>query len=219
MTKNLFWENPYQVEFDGKVALCQGDRLILDQTCFYPRGGGQVGDTGEIGGVRVLDTVKDESNEVVHILEKEAAFKEGEKVHGRIDWERRYRIMRLHSAAHLVSYLMKETFGEACKPASSGLLDENKDRSDYTGINVKDGVELRERLKIVEEKANRLVEAGGEVKTWTDETGQRLWEFKGYPVMACGGTHIRNLREVGRIQVRRGSKPGAGRERIEISLV
>jgi len=219
MTKNLFWENPYQVEFDGKVALCQGDRLILDQTCFYPRGGGQVGDIGEIGGVRVLDTVKDESNEVVHILEKETAFKEGDKVRGRIDWERRYRIMRLHSAAHLVFYLMKETFGETCKPASSGLLDENKDRSDYTGINVKDGVELRERLKIVEEKANRLVEAGGEIKTWTDEAGQRLWELKGYPVMACGGTHVRNLREVGRIQVRRGSKPGAGRERIEISLV
>lgn len=219
MTRKLFWENPYQSEFDAKVVSCQGDRLMLDQTCFFPRGGGQVGDTGEIGGLRVLDTVKDESDGAIHILEKPDAFREGDPIHGRMDWERRYRIMRLHSAAHLVYYLMKEVFGDACTPTSSGLLDEHKDRSDYSGISTKDGAELREKLKVVEGKANGLIQAGGEIKTWTDESGQRNWLLQGHPLMACGGTHVRNLSEVGRISVRRGSKPGAGRERIEIILV
>lgn len=178
-----------------------------------------MGDTGEIGGVRVLDTVKDEADEVIHILERQGAFKEGDHVHGRIDWARRYRIMRLHSAAHLVFYLMKEVFGDGCRPVSSGLLDENKDRSDYSGIIVRDGVELREKLRIVEDRANNLIRAGGGIKTWTDEAGQRLWLLEGFPVMACGGTHIRNLSEIGVITVKRGNKPGSGRERVEISLV
>ena len=96
MTRKLYWEDPYQVEFDAVVLKIDGNRVILDKTCFFPKGGGQVGDIGEINGVKVVDTQKDETYTATHILEKEPPFKVGDLVHGKIDWERRYKIMKLH---------------------------------------------------------------------------------------------------------------------------
>jgi Ser-tRNA(Ala) deacylase AlaX len=217
MTRKLYWEDPYQVEFDAVVLKIDGNRVILDKTCFFPKGGGQVGDIGEINGVKVVDTQKDETYTVTHILEKEPPFKVGDLVHGKIDWERRYKIMKLHSAAHIVYYLMQEVFGETCKPSSSGLLDDKKDRSDYFFT---DKLDLN-KLKRVEEKANEIISKGYEIQTWSDEQdpNRRYWKIEIFPVMACGGTHPRNTREIGRIRLDRGKKPGSGRERIEISLI
>jgi Ser-tRNA(Ala) deacylase AlaX len=217
MTRKLYWEDPYQVEFDAVVLKIDGNRVILDKTCFFPKGGGQVGDIGEINGVKVVDTQKDETYTVTHILEKEPPFKVGDLVHGKIDWERRYKIMKLHSAAHIVYYLMQEVFGETCKPSSSGLLDDKKDRSDYFFT---DKLDLN-KLKRVEERANEIISKGYEIQTWSDEQdpNRRYWKIEIFPVMACGGTHPRNTREIGRIRLDRGKKPGSGRERIEISLI
>lgn len=188
---------------------------MLDQTCFYPRGGGQAADTGEIEGVRVVGVEKDDSSDIIHMLERDAPFKAGEKVHGRVDWSRRHRIMRLHSAAHIVYYVMQQFFGEECKPASSGLLDEQKERTDYW---FSERVDL-EKLKRVEEEANRIIAEGRVITTWSDEEDRRFWKMDPFPVMACGGTHVRNSQEIGRIRVDRGKKPGKGKERIEVSLV
>lgn len=214
-TRKLFWEDPYMREFDAKVIKAEGNRVVLDQTCFYARGGGQAPDTGEIQGVRVVDVESDEASDIVHVLEKDAPFKKDDVVHGRIDWDRRYRIMRLHSAAHIVYYVMPKIFGEGCRPASSGLLDDQKERADYLFTEKLD----KEKLKQVEDEANRIIAEGRAIVTWTDEDGQsRLWKMDPFPVMACGGTHVKNSREIGRILVERGKKPGKGRERIEISL-
>jgi len=215
MTRKLFWEDPYQKEFDAKVLRIDGNNVILDQTCFYPRGGGQVGDIGEIKEIRVIDTIKDEEENVIHILEKEPSFKIGDIVHGKIDWERRYKIMRLHSAAHIVYYIMVELFGEGCKPSTSGIVDDSKDRADYSFEQSID----REKLKIVEQKANEFIISEKEIKWWTDENGRRHWLVEGMPEMFCGGTHVSNTKEIGRIVVKRGSKPGTGKERIETLLL
>jgi len=214
MTRKLFWEDPYQKEFDAKVLIINGNQVVLDQTCFYAKGGGQVGDTGEINGIRVIDTVKDEEENIFHILEKEPDFKVGDTVHGKIDWERRYKIMRLHSAAHISYHFVLETFGESSKPLTSGIVDDNKDRLDYGFNQPLD----KEKLKIVEQKANEFIAAGREIKWWTDENRRRHWLAEGMPEMFCGGTHVRNTKEIGRIVVKRGSKPGAGKERIETLL-
>ena len=214
MTKKLFWENPYQVEFNATVTKVIGDGVVLDATCFYPRGGGQVGDTGYINGIRVVDTQAGEETDIVHILETKPSFSAGALVHGKIDWERRYKIMRLHSAAHIVYYLMQEVFGKDCKPASSGLLDEEKERSDYLFEEKLD----KEKLKVVEEGANQIIKKGYEIKTWT-ENGRRYWKLELFPTMQCGGTHVKNSSEIGKIKVKRGKKPGRGRERIEIYLL
>lgn len=212
MTKKLFWENPYQVEFDATVTKIVGNSVVLDATCFYPRGGGQVGDTGYLGGIRVVDTQVSEEIDIAHILEIKPSFNVGTLVHGKIDWERRYKIMRLHSVAHIVYYLMQEVFGKDCKPASSGLLDEHKERSDYLFKEKLD----KEKLKAVEEKANQIIDKGYEIRTWS-ENGKRYWKIELFPVMKCGGTHVRNSNEIGEIEVKRGKKPGRGKERVEIS--
>jgi Ser-tRNA(Ala) deacylase AlaX len=212
MTRKLYWEDPYTKEFDARVVSVDENKVVLDQTAFYPRGGGQVGDTGEISDIRVLDTIK-EDERIVHVLESKPNFSLGSSVHGKIDWERRHKIMRLHSAAHIVYYFMKEVYPGA-EIASSGIVDDKKVREDYL-------IEpfYRENLKLVENKANEFIQQGKDIKTWVDENGRRHWLVEGLPEMFCAGTHVKNTKEIGRISVRRGSKPGKGKERIEISLI
>ena len=215
LTNLLFRGDPYLKEFDATIVRFGDNFVVLDRTCFFPRGGGQVGDTGVLSGVRVLDTLN-EGEEVRHILEGRNKFLPGQPVHGVIDWDRRYRIMRLHSASHLVYYSMKETFGLKCVPASSGLLDDVKDRSDYLFDSPLDRVKLAE----VEERVNRLINEGIPITHGQESDGERLlWRVALFPPMECGGTHVRNTAEIGQIAIKRGSKPGRGKERIELTLV
>jgi alanyl-tRNA synthetase len=202
-------------EFDAIVLRVKESILILDQTCFFPQGGGQVGDTGEIAGLRVVDTCR-EGESVLHILLSEAPLHVGQRVHGRIDWERRYRIMRLHSAAHLVYYVMREVFGDGCRPASPGLVDDKKERSDYLFDSPID----RSKLATVEDKVNQLIAANLPITHMPERDGsdRLLWKIEPFEAVPCGGTHVRNTGEIGRVYVRRGSKPGRGKERIEVTL-
>ncbi|MGD0805356.1 MAG: alanyl-tRNA editing protein [Candidatus Bathyarchaeia archaeon] len=215
MTILIFRDDPYQREFDATILRAEDKFIVLDRTCFFPRGGGQVGDTGVLSGSRVLDTIR-EGDEVHHLLEDTSQFNIGQSVHGVIDWNRRYRIMRLHSASHLVYYIMRVVFGEGCKPTSSGLLDDLKDRSDYLFDVPLDRVKLAE----VEERVNRHI-ADGLPITHRQESGEGrlIWKVASFPAMECGGTHVRNTSEIGQISLKRGSKPGRGKERIELTLV
>ena len=212
-TEPLFWRDPYQKEFEARVVSVNGRGIVLDKTCFFPQGGGQVGDTGFLNDVRVIDTRKDGEYNISHLLENEFPFKVGEIVKGKIDWEKRHRTMRLHSAAHVVYYLMIEVFGEGCRLASSGIVNENKDITDY----LTDSFD-RERLVVVGGRANEIIKKGGEIRTWSEEgkPNYRYWEIDGFPKMPCGGTHPKRLEEIGEIIVKRGKKPGAGKERVEI---
>ena len=212
-TEKLFWKDAYAREFDARVVSVDVSNVILDKTCFYPRGGGQVGDTGELNGIRVLNTTKDENENILHALERAPDFSVDSVVHGKIDWEKRYSTMKLHSSAHIVYYLMKEVFGEECGIASPGIVDEKKDRSDYLFTAPLD----KEKLALVETKANEILREAREIKTW-DEEGKRYWEMAPFSRMMCAGTHVKNSSEIGGIAVARGKKPGAGKERIEISL-
>jgi len=214
MTNKLFWQNSYQVKFDATVTKIIGDSVVLDATCFYPKSGGQVGDTGYLEALRVIDTLPGKDVDIVHLLETKPLFNAGTLVHGKVDWERRYNIMKLHSASHIVYYLMQEVFGKCCKPASSGIVDEKKDRSDYQ---FKEKLN-KEKLVVVQERANQLISKGYGIKTWS-ENGKRYWKINPFPIMKCGGTHIKNVKEIGAIRIKRGKKPGKGRERIEITLL
>jgi alanyl-tRNA synthetase len=214
LTILLFRIDPYKKSFDAKVLNIEKNLVILDQTCFFPQGGGQVGDTGEISGIRVVNTIKN-GDTIQHILESDPNFPLNQQVHGQIDWERRYRIMRLHSAAHLIYFIMQEVFGKNCKPASSGLLDDKKDRSDYLFDEPVD----RQKLIVVEERVNKLIQEALPITHEKSENEDRLiWKISIFDPMECGGTHVKNTKEIGKINVKRGSKPGKGRERIEISL-
>jgi len=215
-TKKLFWEDPYQKEFDAVVERIDGNNVVMNQSCFYPQGGGQVGDTGELNGIRVTDTIKNDAEDAIHILEAPPTFKPGDVVHGKIDWERRYKIMKLHSAAHIVHNFMSKVY-PGVKVASSGIVDDRKDKQDYMFPG--NGEWDREKLSVVEAYANDFIATGKEIKCWTDDEGVRHWLVAGIPDMHCGGTHVKRTDEIGRVNVKRGKKPGAGKERIEITLV
>jgi Ser-tRNA(Ala) deacylase AlaX len=101
MAKRLFWEDMYMREFDGKVLSVEGNRVVLDQTAFYPRGGGLVSDTGKLGAATVTEVIK-ENEEVIHVVDHPELLKAGEVVHGSIDWERRYEVMKMHTTAHIL---------------------------------------------------------------------------------------------------------------------
>ena len=214
MHQNRYFDDPYVKEFNGKVVSVDGTGVILEETFFFPQGGGQTGDSGTIGGARVVNVVILNGN-IVHALESAPPLKPGDEVKCVVDWEKRYRKMRLHSASHIVYYLMREVFGDACTIASSGLLDENKERSDYLFNEPLDKAKLKE----VEDKANALIAEGREIKTYRDAADPDiLWWESGSRKMQCCGTHPKNTGEIGRIALARGKKPGKGRERIEISL-
>lgn len=203
-------------EFDATVKETGDGIIVLDKTCFFPQSGGQAGDRGMIDGTIVLNTLI-AGEEVRHVVEGSHCMVPGLTVHGTIDWKRRYRIMRLHSASHLVYYAMQEVFGPSCRPASSGMLDESKDRSDYLFDSALD----RAKLAQVEDRVNRLIAKGLTITHGLETgTGDRLiWRVATFPPMECGGTHVRNTSEIGRVTLKRGSKPGRGRERIELNLV
>ncbi|MEE8354982.1 MAG: alanyl-tRNA editing protein, partial [Candidatus Bathyarchaeia archaeon] len=127
-TRKLFNDDPYKTSFKGTVVRVDGSVVELDQTAFYPEGGGQVGDTGVIGGVRVVDTRKDHGI-IRHILDSPPAFGVGDEVEGEVDWDRRYLIMKLHSAAHIMEHFLWQSIGMMERVGSR--VDEKKDRADY----------------------------------------------------------------------------------------
>lgn len=207
-TRKLYWEDPYLKEFEATVVGIDGNYIILDMTAFYPQGGGQVGDTGRIDSTAVRNTIKKDDT-VYHEVEDPSIFKVGMKVKGYIDWERRYRIMKHHSASHIVEYFILKNFPDV-KPYSSGLVDEKKDRQDYiTDIPFRD-----EDLRVIEEEVNKFISENHEIITWTDENGIRHWVCE-FIEMKCSGTHVKRTGEIGSVRISRGKKPGKGRERIE----
>jgi Ser-tRNA(Ala) deacylase AlaX len=216
-TKRLYWEDPYKKDFDAKIVVINGNEVVLDQTCFYPRGGGQVSDTGSIDSTRVTEVRAEESGRITHVLEKPLPNRVGDQVHGVIDWEKRYRTMKLHSASHLVYYVMQEVFGREVRPASSGLVDQEKDRTDYLFETPLD----QGKLKECERRVNEIIKEAREIKTWNDpgQGEKRMWKLEPYPVMMCGGTHVKNTKEIGEVAISRGKKPGRGKERIDIALI
>ncbi len=230
MTERLFWRDAYMKEFSAKVLFIRDGGLVLDRTCFFPEGGGQASDSGTLNGVRIIN-LRADGDEILHFVEDPSRFKEGQEIHGAIDWERRYRIMRLHSAAHVVFFCFRTKFDPDCT-ASSGRVDEEKERSDYLFTK-----ELTpEILKTIEDCANETIARGLDVKIWFEDaearevnpwTGatapiesglRRKWKIEGFPEMECGGTHVKNTSEIGRIVLKKGKNPGRGRKRIEVYL-
>ncbi|MCW3978923.1 MAG: alanyl-tRNA editing protein [Candidatus Bathyarchaeota archaeon] len=210
-TMRLYDDDPYLTRFKADVMGIDGCSVELDKTAFHPEGGGQVGDAGSIGGIAVINTQKD-GDSVFHILESAPDFSVGDEVTCEIDWERRYRIMRLHSAAHIMEHFLWKRLGEIERLGSR--VDENKDRADYAY----EGRLPPEELNQVEEETNRFLAEGHEISILSDpeRPGIRIWSC-GPIEMPCGGTHVRNTEEIGVIRLRR-KNPGRGVERVETSL-
>ncbi|MBC7128808.1 MAG: alanine--tRNA ligase [Thermoplasmatales archaeon] len=215
-TSKIYYEMPYEKEFNAKVIYKGENFVILDKTLFYPEGGGEKSDTGYLiqngKKARVIKAEK-AGDAILHYIDGEIG--EGE-VKGIIDWERRYAMMIHHTATHIINHASRITLGEHVWQAGSEL-DENEARLDITHYKRISVEEARE----IEKRANEVVRKGIEVKKYFYERneaekkyGMRLYqggapkssvirvvEIPGIEAEACGGMHIDNTREAGLIKI------------------
>jgi len=233
MTEKIFWQDQYLKEFEGRVIEIRGKEVILDRTVFYARSGGQPGDTGEINGIKVVDTYYDDKGNIVHLLEKEPNFKVGDIVKGKIDWERRYKLMRLHTALHILSAVLNNMFGNV--KITGSQIYEDRARIDFDLDKLDD-----ELVKNIEEKANEIVNKDLPVYTKFISKEElenmpqlkRLMDEKRYEkynilrivgigdidVQLDGGTHVRSTKEVGKIKIIGRENKGKNNKRLIITI-
>lgn len=227
MSEELFRVNAYLKECEATVTAVIGDGACVDRTVFYPAGGGQPGDTGVMrasgGELRVVDTRKDAEGNHLHLLAPGVAPPVvGERVSMRIDWERRHRLMRMHSCMHMLC---------AAVPAgvTGGSIGEDRGRLDFDLQETLDKQELTERL-------NALIAGDHPMRLeWVEESeldanpdlvrtlsvqpprgfgSVRLVRFEGVDVQPCGGTHVASSAEIGRVRVEKIEKKGKRNRRV-----
>jgi len=240
-TKLLYYDDAYLKEFDAEILkiakLDNRYSVILNRTAFYPLGGGQPADRGVIKGERgelhVID-VRRERDVVVHLADEIIGrLSEGDPVKGVIDWTRRYALMRIHTAAHLMSEAIRKVVGSPIAVVGSGI-DVDKARLDLAYDK-----SLGPLLSEIERVANHVVKENRPVmiKTMPREEAEnyvakfheslkilppqvqkvRIVEIKDWHACACGGTHVKATGEIGGVKVLRRMSKGKGVERIEFT--
>lgn len=213
MTNRLYSDDPYKQSFKAVVGAIEGNKVWLDQTCFYPESGGQAGDIGTINGQKVADTQFDAEKNIIHIMESLPTFKVGDQVEGQINWERRFRIMRVHAASHIMEYFLFQVFGSL--KLNGSHLNEKYDKSTYESEERLDPGKLTE----VEKRVNEFISQNVPIKIWPDEKRPFYKYWSCGPIqMPCGGTHPKNTSEIGSIKLKR-ENGGSGREKVVTSLL
>ncbi len=219
-TEQLYYADVYQKEFDAKVLkIINSIYVVLDKTCLYPEGGGQPTDQGWliVGDLKfdVVDVQKI-GRVIVHKLSAPATFKEGSKVHGIIDWERRYSLMKAHTVTHLINGAARRVLGEHVWQSGTqkGLETSRLDISHYRRL-------TQEEIHKIETLASQAIEANMKVETtWLPRNeaesryGFRLYQGGAVPgkdirvvktgnwdVEACAGTHLGSTGEVGFVKI------------------
>lgn len=209
MVVKVFWEDPYLTKLETTIQTVSDDIITVDRTIFYAFSGGQESDHGTIGSYPVLEARKDGS-QIFYTLEKGHTLKPGDKVIMGIDWDRRYRLMRLHFAAEVVLELVCKQFPEVTKVGAH--ISQDKARIDFEWDQ-----NISSILPSLQSEAEKIVQADQKIESaFSDETHERrYWKIKEFGQIPCGGTHIRRTGEIGTIRLKR-VNPGKGRERIEI---
>jgi alanyl-tRNA synthetase len=219
-TEPLYYANVYMREFDAKVQkVINGVYVVLEQTCFYPEGGGQPADHGWLkSGNAKFDVVDVQKigKVIVHKLGASATFKEGATVHGILDWDRRYPLMKAHTVTHLINGAARRVLGEHVWQSGTqkGLETSRLDISHYRRL-------TQEEIHKIETLANQAIGANMKVETtWLPRNeaesryGFRLYQGGAVPgkdirvvktgdwdVEACAGTHLGSTGEVGFVKI------------------
>lgn len=220
--------------FNAKVMKVNENKIYLDKTCFYPQGGGQPTDTGVLrknSEEYKVSKVKKDENGIAHYVDKEG-LKEGDLIKGEIDWVRRYKIMRMHSAAHALSSKFHKKF-EA--KITGNNLDEEKSRIDFD-LEKFDREMIKESVK----ELNEQISKGGEVKISYMKREKamqdpdicklakvlppqieelRIVEITGIDKQADGGTHVKNAKEIGKIEILSLENKGKNNRRLYFKVV
>jgi misacylated tRNA(Ala) deacylase len=234
MTELIFRDDAYARSCAARVVAVDERGIRLDRTVFYPTGGGQPGDTGLLrlasgDTVAIVDTVKGEAaDEVIHVPAPDAARPEpGAAVTAEIDWERRYRLMRMHTCLHLLCAVVPGA-------VTGGQVSDGRGRLDFdvpgasldkeaiqTGLNALIAAghpvaprwigddELAQRPELVRTMSVKPPSGAGRV---------RLIEVAGIDLQPCGGTHIRNTAEIGPVALGKIENKGRQNRRINIAF-
>jgi len=233
-TEMLFLRDAYVRDFDATVTAVDpdGSRLALDQTAFYPTGGGQPHDTGRLGDLAVT-AVRKEGDDVWHTVEGAALPAVGDPVHGEIDWERRHALMRTHTALHVLCGVIWNEWGKA---VTGGNMEPLSARMDFEFDPLPEGFGPRvEELVNAELAAGRKVEGDflprdtavedeDLIRTKVNMIPESVHEIRvvdivGLDKQADGGTHVHSTAEVGRIRVTKTESKGKGNKRVRLEVV
>jgi misacylated tRNA(Ala) deacylase len=232
MVEELFRQDSYLKEADAVVTALEERGVRLDRTNFYPTGGGQPGDTGVLrwdgGEAAITDTVKADGGDVLHVLAPDTARPPaGTRVKAVLDWDRRYRHMRMHSALHVMSAVIKGNVTGGQVGADKSRLDFNLDGEVPTKEWVTEEInkllavdlpvvpqwitddELAARPELVKTMSVRPPSGAGRV---------RLLSIEGVDLQACGGTHVARTAEIGRVECAKIENKGKMNRRFIITL-
>ncbi|MCS7132064.1 MAG: alanine--tRNA ligase, partial [Hadesarchaea archaeon] len=233
-TKVLYYEKPHESEFEARVLKSFDGYVVLDRTAFYPEGGGQPADVGEIlsnrGAARVINVEKVDGVIVHHV--RPNIFRVGQKVKGRIDWARRSSLMRHHTATHILLGAARRVLGDHVwqHGVQKGV---DRTRLDISHFKRIEPQELHE----IERLANQVVMENRPVNvSWMDRNeAERIYGFdlyqggvvpgkrirvvdiEGWNTQACAGTHCSRTGEVGFIKIVHAERIQDGVERLEFA--
>jgi len=235
VTELLYLRDAYLRHFDATVIDVRDDAIALERTAFYPTGGGQPHDTGTLAGLPVID-VRKEGELVWHIVDPGAASglpEVGAVVEGSIDWERRHRLMRTHTALHVLCGVI---WNEWRVPVTGGNMEPLSARMDFEFDPLPEGFAQRieelvnaalaadHRIEVtflprdtalgdadlIRTKVNMIPESVREI---------RVVDIVGLDKQADGGTHVHSTNEVGRIRVLKLENKGKGNKRVRLEIV
>lgn len=239
MTELLYQTDSYIKEFEAAVTALSPENhgVVLERTAFYPGGGGQPPDSGKLttgdGTTFQVSRVKPIGREYVHLLEGDAALPEvGEKVTGEIDWEHRYKLMRTHTAMHILCGVIFRDYGAS---VTGGNMEPLAGRMDFEFETMR-----QELVAEIETAINREVAAGRDLHVKIlprEEAFQipdlirtkinllpkhikevRVVEIEGLDLQADGGTHVKNTAEVGGLKIVDYKSKGKINKRIYLQL-
>lgn len=230
--KAIYLDDSYIRAFDAIVLSASGDQIILDKTAFYPASGGQPSDQGSLckadEDFKVLEAMILDG-QIAHIVDRDG-LKSGDTVHAALDWERRHRFMRGHTACHILSAVI---FRETGAKITGNQIDMSRSRVDFS-------LESFDKAKMNEyvEEANRLIRENRPVKIRVLSRGEalaipdlvrlamevpnrdeiRVVEIEGIDAQACGGTHVNSTGEIGRIKMIKAENKGKSNRRVYFAL-
>ena len=209
-TKRIFDEDAYITEFEATVLSCteceKGFEIILDQTAFFPEGGGQYPDKGTLNRTEITDVQEDKEGVIRHFSEK--GIPAGEKVYGKIDWEQRFDFMQQHSGEHIFSGLAHKKFGATNVGFHLGYDETTIDldvplsekdvlelellanKAVYKNLPIEISYPSEEELEVLPYRSKKKL--SGKI---------RIVTFPGYDICACCGTHVKQTGEIGIIKL------------------
>ena len=217
---NRYRTEPYLTEAEATVTRVDGDNIWLDDPILFAFSGGQQSDAGTIAGLDIVESEAMDDGTIRYQLPQGHGLSEGEQVVQSVDWEQRYRIMRIHTATHIAYCAITEQMEESHEVIGSNVH-ASKGRLDWA---MEDTISPLVPAALA--RVQEIVARDLPIERFAEEEGSDrwLWEIEGEDLapeiwcLPCGGTHLLQTGEVGQVKLKR-KNIGKGKERVEVTLL